>query len=75
MTDDSQAREGTEGGAAARPEELEDRLDDIVESGSVDTTDIPGPPSVELQPGGTVDQMPTEDALAEGRSGADAGEE
>lgn len=65
MTDDTEAREGPEGGAAARPDELEGRLDEIVESGSIDTGDTPGPPQVESEPGGPLDEMATDDALAE----------
>lgn len=65
MTDETQDREGLEGGATSRPDELEDRLDDIVESGPIDTSDTPGPPRVEAEPGGPQDEMPTEDALAE----------
>ncbi len=59
-----QAREGLEGGAAPRPDELEDKLDDIMESGPVDTADTPGPPRVETRPGGPLDEMPTDEALA-----------
>lgn len=65
MTEDTQPREGLDGGAASRPDELEDRLDDIVDSGAIDTSDTPGPPRVETGPGGPLDEMPTEDALAE----------
>ncbi len=65
MTDQTQDREGLEGGAAPRPDELEDRLEEIVESGPIDTSDTPGPPRVETGPGGPLDEMPTEDALAE----------
>jgi hypothetical protein len=64
MTDDTQAREGLEGGAAPRPDELEDRLEEIVESGPMDTSDTPGPPRVEMHPGGPMDEMPTKEALA-----------
>ncbi len=65
MTDETQSREGVEGGAASRPDELEGRLDDIVESGPIDTSDTPGPPRVETEPGGPLDEKPTDDALAE----------
>lgn len=64
MTDETQAREGLEGGATTRPDELENRMDDIMESGAMDTSDTPGPPRVETEPGGPLDEMPTEDALA-----------
>ncbi len=65
MTDDTEAREGLEGGATTRPDELESRLDEIVESGSIDTSDTPGPPRVETEPGGPLDEMATDDAMAE----------
>ena len=73
MTDDTETREGVDGGAASRPDELEDRLDDIMESGPIDTSDTPGPPRVETHPGGPLDEMPTEDALAE--NAAEPGQE
>lgn len=73
MADETQTREGLEGGAVERPAELEDRLDDIMESGAIDTSDTPGPPRVETEPGGPLDEMPTEDALAE--NAAEPGQE
>lgn len=73
MADGTENREGLEGGAASRPAELEDRLDDIVESGPIDASDTPGPPRVETEPGGPLDEMSTEDALAE--NAAEPGQE